>query len=59
MEQDVWRIIRALNECLAALPQQQLQRVSHIGIAGQMHGIVFWKRDKGNINSLTFLFGVL
>ncbi|XP_062479488.1 sedoheptulokinase isoform X1 [Pezoporus occidentalis] len=47
MEQDVRRIVRALNECLAALPQQQLQRVSHIGITGQMHGIVFWKRDKG------------
>ncbi|XP_042685923.1 sedoheptulokinase isoform X1 [Centrocercus urophasianus] len=47
MEQDSRRIIRALNECLAALPQQQLQRVSHIGIAGQMHGIVFWKRDQG------------
>ncbi|XP_031447457.1 sedoheptulokinase isoform X2 [Phasianus colchicus] len=47
MEQDSQRIIRALNECLAALPQQQLQRVSHIGITGQMHGIVFWKRDQG------------
>ncbi|NXA35240.1 SHPK Sedoheptulokinase, partial [Eudromia elegans] len=47
MEQNVGKIIRALNECLAALPQQQLQRVSHIGISGQMHGIVFWKRDQG------------
>uniref|UniRef100_A0A8B9YWZ7 Carbohydrate kinase FGGY N-terminal domain-containing protein n=1 Tax=Buteo japonicus TaxID=224669 RepID=A0A8B9YWZ7_9AVES len=59
MEQNVWRIVRALNECLAALPQQQLQRVSHIGISGQMHGIVFWKRDKGNVNSLASLFRVL
>ncbi|XP_064534019.1 sedoheptulokinase isoform X1 [Pseudopipra pipra] len=47
MEQNVQRIIRALNECLAALPQQQLQRVTHIGISGQMHGVVFWKSDKG------------
>ncbi|XP_005240551.1 sedoheptulokinase [Falco peregrinus] len=47
MEQNVWRIVRALNECLAALPQQQLQRVSHIGVSGQMHGILFWKKDKG------------
>ncbi|KFP01899.1 Sedoheptulokinase, partial [Calypte anna] len=47
MEQNVRRIIKALNECLAALPQQQLQRVTHIGISGQMHGIVFWKKDKG------------
>ncbi|KFP11940.1 Sedoheptulokinase, partial [Egretta garzetta] len=42
MEQNVQRIIRALNECLAALPQQQLQRVSHIGISGQMHGRNHW-----------------
>ncbi|XP_013809358.2 sedoheptulokinase [Apteryx mantelli] len=47
MEQNVQKIIRALNECLAALPQQQLQRVSHIGISGQMHGIVFWKKEQG------------
>ncbi|XP_071431509.1 sedoheptulokinase isoform X3 [Pithys albifrons albifrons] len=47
MEQNVQSIIRALNECLAALPQQQLQRVSHIGISGQMHGVVFWKSDQG------------
>ncbi|XP_032057054.1 sedoheptulokinase isoform X2 [Aythya fuligula] len=47
MEQNVRRIITALDECLAALPQQQLQRVSHIGISGQMHGIVFWKTDQG------------
>lgn len=55
MEQDVQKIIKALNECLAALPQQQLQRVTHIGISGQMHGVVFWKSGKGNIHSLTFL----
>ncbi|XP_030818835.1 sedoheptulokinase [Camarhynchus parvulus] len=47
MEQDVQKILRALNECLAALPQQQLQQVTHIGISGQMHGVVFWKSDKG------------
>ncbi|NXM27835.1 SHPK Sedoheptulokinase, partial [Oxyruncus cristatus] len=47
MEQNVQRIVRALNECLAALPQQQLQRVTRIGISGQMHGVVFWKSDKG------------
>uniref|UniRef100_A0A8D2N7V4 Sedoheptulokinase n=1 Tax=Zonotrichia albicollis TaxID=44394 RepID=A0A8D2N7V4_ZONAL len=46
MEQDVQKIIKALNECLAALPQQQLQQVTHIGISGQMHGVVFWKSDK-------------
>ncbi|XP_024066991.1 sedoheptulokinase isoform X2 [Terrapene carolina triunguis] len=47
MEQDVQRIIKALNECLAAFPQEHLQRVSRIGISGQMHGVVFWKTNQG------------
>ncbi|XP_034608591.1 sedoheptulokinase isoform X3 [Trachemys scripta elegans] len=47
MEQDVQRIIKALNECLAAFPREHLQRVSRIGISGQMHGVVFWKTNQG------------
>ncbi|XP_037666556.1 transient receptor potential cation channel subfamily V member 1 isoform X4 [Choloepus didactylus] len=46
-EQDVSRITQALNECLAALPRQQLRRVGSIGVSGQMHGVVFWKKGKG------------
>ncbi|KAM4821821.1 sedoheptulokinase isoform X4 [Urocitellus parryii] len=46
-EQDVSRIIQALNECLAALPQQQLRKVRAIGVSGQMHGVVFWKTGQG------------
>uniref|UniRef100_A0A8C8VMK4 Sedoheptulokinase n=1 Tax=Pelusios castaneus TaxID=367368 RepID=A0A8C8VMK4_9SAUR len=46
-EQDVQKIITALNECLVALPQEELQRVSRIGISGQMHGVVFWKTNQG------------
>lgn len=46
-EQDVTRIIQALNECLDALPRQQLQRVRAIGVSGQMHGILFWKSGQG------------
>lgn len=41
------RIIQALNECLDALPRQQLQRVGGIGVSGQMHGVLFWKADQG------------
>lgn len=41
------RIIQALNECLDALPRQQLQRVRGIGVSGQMHGILFWKAGQG------------
>ncbi|XP_020031998.2 sedoheptulokinase [Castor canadensis] len=46
-EQDVSKIIQALNECLAALPQDQLRKVRTIGVSGQMHGVVFWKTCQG------------
>ncbi|KAJ6657217.1 hypothetical protein lerEdw1_002584 [Lerista edwardsae] len=46
-EQDVGKIIAALNECLGNLPQQHLQRVCRIGVSGQMHGIMFWKAGHG------------
>ncbi|XP_049492776.1 sedoheptulokinase isoform X1 [Panthera uncia] len=46
-EQDVSRVIQALNECLAALPQQLLQEVGGIGVSGQMHGVMFWKTGQG------------
>ncbi|KAM9035949.1 sedoheptulokinase [Sarcophilus harrisii] len=41
-EQDVRRILWALNECLGALPAWQLRRVRSIGVSGQMHGVMFW-----------------
>ncbi|XP_012634765.2 sedoheptulokinase [Microcebus murinus] len=46
-EQDVSRIIQALNECIAALPRQQLRNVEGIGVSGQMHGVMFWKTGQG------------
>ncbi|XP_061460757.1 sedoheptulokinase isoform X1 [Rhineura floridana] len=46
-EQDVHKIITALNDCLAGLPQQLLERVCRIGVSGQMHGVVFWKMGRG------------
>ncbi|XP_053562071.1 sedoheptulokinase [Bombina bombina] len=46
-EQDVCRIIRALNACLASLPKERLQKVVRIGVSGQMHGVVFWKTNHG------------
>ncbi|XP_066490948.1 transient receptor potential cation channel subfamily V member 1 isoform X1 [Tiliqua scincoides] len=46
-EQDVGKIIAALNECLGNLPQQHLQLVNRIGVSGQMHGIMFWKAGRG------------
>ncbi|XP_053311817.1 sedoheptulokinase-like [Spea bombifrons] len=46
-EQNVSRIIQALSNFLAALPRENLKRVSRIGISGQMHGVVFWKANQG------------
>ncbi|XP_045382037.1 sedoheptulokinase [Lemur catta] len=46
-EQDVSRIIQALNECIAALPRQQLRNIRGIGVSGQMHGVMFWKTGQG------------
>nr|XP_011723096.1 sedoheptulokinase isoform X2 [Macaca nemestrina] len=46
-EQDVSRILQALQQCLAALPRQQLRSVVGIGVSGQMHGVVFWKTGQG------------
>ncbi|XP_030055384.1 sedoheptulokinase [Microcaecilia unicolor] len=45
-EQDARKIIRALNECLAALPRQHLQKVTCIGVSGQMHGVMFWQTSQ-------------
>ncbi|XP_039612479.1 sedoheptulokinase [Polypterus senegalus] len=44
-EQDVGRIVNALNECMAVLPKDQLQKVVRIGVSGQMHGVVFWNAE--------------
>ncbi|XP_066455584.1 sedoheptulokinase [Eleutherodactylus coqui] len=46
-EQDVHQIIRALNDCLTALPRDRLRKVSRIGVSGQMHGVLFWRTNKG------------
>ncbi|XP_069471297.1 sedoheptulokinase isoform X2 [Ambystoma mexicanum] len=46
-EQDVRKIVEALNECLASFPNKLLQLVTRIGISGQMHGVVFWKIKQG------------
>ncbi|XP_066552500.1 sedoheptulokinase isoform X2 [Amia ocellicauda] len=46
-EQDAGRIVDTLNECIAALPRDRLQKVIKIGVCGQMHGVVFWKTGTG------------
>ncbi|KAM4545464.1 sedoheptulokinase [Odontesthes bonariensis] len=46
-EQDPGRIIDALNRCVGQLPRDKLQHVSSIGLSGQMHGVIFWKAERG------------
>ncbi|XP_072230600.1 sedoheptulokinase isoform X2 [Leuresthes tenuis] len=46
-EQDPGRIIDALNRCVGQLPRDKLQHVTSIGLSGQMHGIIFWKTERG------------
>lgn len=46
-EQDPQRILTALQYCLSGLAKEELVRVRRIGIAGQMHGIIFWKKGNG------------
>ncbi|XP_054873183.1 sedoheptulokinase [Amphiprion ocellaris] len=46
-EQDTGRIIDSVNRCLSFLPADKLQRVSSIGLTGQMHGVLFWKAKSG------------
>ena len=50
-EQDTGRIIDALNRCMAQLPRDKLQHVSRIGLSGQMHGVLFWKAQSGEIST--------
>ena len=44
VEQDVRKILSVLQHALGQLSPQLLARVSRIGICGQMHGCVLWKR---------------
>jgi len=44
-EQEVWKLISTLNLCVGQIPIKQRERVSHVGVCGQMHGCVLWKTD--------------
>ena len=44
VEQDVRKILSVLQDALGQLSPQLLARVNRIGICGQMHGCVLWKR---------------
>ncbi|KAI5720408.1 hypothetical protein M8J77_006156 [Diaphorina citri] len=42
-EQNVRKIVSTLHNCILRLPKDHLKQVKHIGICGQMHGIVLWR----------------
>ncbi|XP_078733811.1 sedoheptulokinase [Lampetra fluviatilis] len=42
-EQNVGRIMEALEQCLLELPSRLLNRVGLVGVSGQMHGVVLWR----------------
>lgn len=46
-KQDVPKIISALNFCVSRLPKDLLREVEHIGICGQMHGVLLWANREG------------
>ena len=46
LSQDVAKIYGALHSCIAKLPKDQLRRVIHIAVCGQMHGVVLWKQGE-------------
>jgi len=44
-EQEVRKLISTLNLCVGQIPIKQRERVSYVGVCGQMHGCVLWKTD--------------
>ena len=46
-EQEPHKILTALQHCVSGLPKDLLLQVGRIGISGQMHGLVLWKRSNG------------
>ena len=45
-EQDAAKILGSVAQALAQLPQDQLQKISGIGVTGQMHSVLFGNADK-------------
>ena len=50
-KQDVAKIYGALHSCISKIPKDQLRRVVHIAVCGQMHGVMFWKKGEGWIRN--------
>ncbi|KAI6661175.1 Sedoheptulokinase-like [Oopsacas minuta] len=44
-EQSPYKVISSLLQCLAELAVELVNNVVSVGVCGQMHGVVLWKRD--------------
>lgn len=45
-KQDVAKIYGALHSCISKMPKDQLRRVVHVAVCGQMHGVVCWRQGR-------------
>jgi len=43
-EQDVTKIVRAVDACMCKIPADMTAGITKIGVSGQMHGLVMWTR---------------
>jgi len=43
-EQDVTKIMSAVDACLCEMPSDLAAGITKIGVSGQMHGLVMWTR---------------
>ena len=53
-EQSVEVIFQTLDQCLQKLDSKLLEKVKCIGICGQMHGCLLWKKTETNLYSYDF-----
>jgi sedoheptulokinase len=51
-EQDVGKILEAVDVCIRALEPELRKRVVAIGLTGQMHGVLLWNSDYSRHSSL-------
>jgi len=64
-EQDVTKIMSAVDNCMGKIPPDLAAGITGIGVSGQMHGLVMWTKQSGNIgdqnssSSSSSLFGDL
>jgi len=49
-EQDVGKIMSAVDGCMGEIPPDLAARITKIGVSGQMHGLVMWTKQTQDIS---------